>query len=122
MKLLFGKLNNADVYSAKSVGSMKRGTGDGSHGKAYPRPGSAFLPESVGHLQLEGDLPPSSNQIQQMHEVVVGMRSVDTSLSASIPLDAVCSLITQPEAPILSKVRLFDSFQWLGGRRCLVGC
>lgn len=91
---------------------MKRVNGEGSIGKAHPRPGSAFLSESAGHVLSEGDTLQSSHQIQQTHEMV-GMGSADLSLYSMFPVDAACSLIAHPEAPILSKVCFLQSL-WVG--------
>lgn len=96
---------------------MKRVIGEGSHGKSHPRPGSAFLPESAGHVHLEGVTLPSSYQIQQTHEMV-GMGSADVSMHSVFRLEAAGSLVAHPEAPILSKVCFIQSFGWV----LMTGC
>lgn len=119
LKLPSMSKNSPDVslWTASVKQSLAKLRGDGSvrngdaspQGKALAKPASAFLVESVVHMHIEGDLPPTYAQMQQMQEVVVGKAREEVAPpSPSRPENM--SLIVHPEAPILSKVReMFDT-------------
>lgn len=91
----------------RGEGSVRNGDASNLQGRAPAKPAaSALLVESVAHLHVEGDLPPTYAQMQQMQEVVVGKAREEAAPPPPPPsLPETMCLVVHPEAPILSKVR-----------------